>query len=116
MKFLMTYTCNPNAAPMTPEQMAVLVKYTEDSLASGTVIMTGGIVRPTKGTKLRLVDGKLSVTDGPFPETKELIDGYAIINAASHEQAIERAAEFMKIPGEGTCEILRLFEGHEVPR
>jgi len=110
MKFLMTYTGDPKAAPPTPEKMEALGKYTVEKIQSGIVVMTGGIVRPTKGTKVRFAGGKFSVTDGPFPETKELIDGFAIIQAKSVEGAISEAESFMKIAGDGTGEILRIFD------
>ncbi len=110
MKFLMTYESVPNAAPPTPEQMAAIGKYTQEMIASGVVIMTGGLVRPTKGTKISYQAGKFSVTDGPFPETKELIDGFALINADSKEEAIEHARRFMELAGEGRGEILQVFD------
>lgn len=49
MKFLMTYTGDPSAPPPTPETLAAIGKFTAEKLASGTVLMTGGIIRPTKG-------------------------------------------------------------------
>ncbi|MFO0612060.1 MAG: YciI family protein [Polyangiaceae bacterium] len=110
MKFLMTYASKPNAAPPSPEKLAELGKYTAEMIQSGTVLMTGGLVRPTKGTQVKLAGGKFSVTDGPFAETKELIDGFALIKAASKEEAIEHARRFMSIAGEGEGEILQVFE------
>lgn len=93
--------------------MAAIAKYAEDNIKAGVVVMTGGIVRATKGTKVALSGGKFSVTDGPFPETKELIDGFAIVNAPSMQAAIEQAASFMKLAGDGTGEILRIFDSGE---
>lgn len=110
MKFLMTYTGDPKAPPPTPEKFEALGKYTVEKIQSGVVVMTGGIVRPTKGTKVRISGGKFTVTDGPFPETKELIDGFAIIQADSVQAAIAEAESFMKIAGDGTGEILRIFD------
>ena len=110
MKFLMTYTGDPSNPPPTPETFEALGKYTVEKIQSGTVVMTGGIVRPTKGTKVRFAGGKFSVTDGPFPETKELIDGFAIVQAKSVEAAIEEAETFMKVAGDGVGEILRIYD------
>lgn len=111
MKFLMTYAATPNAAPPTPEKMAEIGKYSAEMMASGVVLMTGGLVRPTKGTQVKLSGGKFTVTDGPFAETKELIDGFALIQAASKEEAIEHARRFMTIAGDGDGEILQVFDG-----
>lgn len=117
MKFLLTYEQNPNLPPPSPEKMAAIGAYTQKMIASGTVLMTGGLVRPTKGTKVKCENGKVSVTDGPFAETKELIDGFALVKASSKEEAIRLATEFMQIAGDGTGEILQVFEmGEQSPR
>jgi hypothetical protein len=115
MKFLMTYESEPKAAPPTPEHLAAIGKFTEEMMKSGAVIMTGGLVRPTKGTKVRLSGGKFTVTDGPFPETKELIDGFALVQASSKDEAIELARRFMSLAGEGNGEILQVFDAGDVP-
>lgn len=108
MRFLMTYTQDPNVVT-TPEQMAAIGKFTQEMVESGVVVMTGGLVRPTKGTKVKYSGGKFSVTDGPFAETKELIDGFALIEVGSPQDALEMAERFMRIAGEGSGEILQMF-------
>lgn len=110
MKFLMTYQQNPNVPPPTPEQMMKIGAYTERNIKAGVVKMTGGLVRPTRGIQIRCEGGKVSVTDGPFAETKELIDGFALIEVASREQAVALATEFMQLAGDGTGEILQVFD------
>jgi hypothetical protein len=115
MKFLMTYAANTKTPP-TPEQMAAIGKFTVEMMATGTVLMTGGLVRPTRGTQVKLSDGKYSVTDGPFAETKELIDGFALIQATSKQEAIDLAERFMRLAGEGEGEILQVFDPMEIPR
>jgi hypothetical protein len=47
---------------------------------------------------------------GPFPETKELIDGFALIKAGSKQEAIELGQRFMSIAGEGEAEVLEVFD------
>jgi len=115
MKFLMTYA-GSSKVPPSPEQMAALGKFTEEMIQSGVVLMTGGLQKPTKGTHVRFAEGKLSVTDGPFAETKELIDGFALIKANSKEEAIELAERFMRVAGEGEGEILQVFDAADIPR
>jgi len=115
MKFLMTYASDPKSGPPTPEQMAAIGKFSQEMIKSGVVLMTGGLVRPTKGTQVRLEAGKFTVTDGPFAETKELIDGFALIVAQSKAEAIEHARRFMSVAGEGQGEILQVFDGSEIP-
>jgi hypothetical protein len=110
MKFLMTYFPDPNSPPPTPQKLAELGAYTEKNIRSGVVILTGGLVRPTRGIHVQCEGGKTRVIDGPFAETKELIDGFALVEAASKEEAIRIAAEFMAVAGDGTAEILQVFE------
>jgi hypothetical protein len=110
MKFLMTYAQDPSIPPPTPQKLAELGAFTEKNLKSGLVLMTGGLVRPSRGIQVRCEGGAVSVTDGPFAETKELIDGFALIDVKGKEEAIAVATEFMQIAGDGTGEILRVFD------
>ena len=115
MRFLLTYQQNPNVPPPTPEKMAAIGAYTQKAMAAGIVVMTGGLVRPTKGTQIRCERGTVSVTDGPFAETKELIDGFALVQVKSRAEAIALATEFMQLAGDGTGEILQVFDPGEQP-
>ena len=115
MKFLMTYATNPNSPPPSPEKLQELGKYTLDAMKSGVVLMTGGLVRPSTGTRVRMSAGKFSVTDAPLPEAKELIDGFALVEAKSKEEAIEIARSFMAVAGDGDGEILQVFDPGGVP-
>ncbi len=109
MKFLMTYVQSTKAPP-TPERLAALGKFSQEMAASGVLLMTGGLQRPTKGTQLKLAGGKFTATDGPFAETKELIDGFALVQTKSREEAIELARRFMTVAGDGEGEILQVYE------
>jgi hypothetical protein len=113
MKFLMTYQ-GVDRQP-TPETMAALGKFGEEMSKSGTLLMTGGLVRPSKGTKITYAGGKYTVTDGPFPETKELIDGFALIRVSSQDEALAVAKRFMAIAGEGEGEVLQVFDAADIP-
>jgi hypothetical protein len=110
MKFLMTYAQNPDVPPPTPEQFAAIGAFTERNIRSGVVVMTGGLVRPSRGVQLRCESGKVSITDGPFAETKELIDGFALVEVGSRDEAITLASEFMQLAGDGTGEVLQIFD------
>jgi hypothetical protein len=109
MKFLMTYA-STSKEPPTPEQMAAIGKFTEENIKAGIVLMTGGLQRPTKGTHVRFAGGKFAVTDGPFAETKELIDGFALIKAESRDEAVKIAERFMRLAGDGDGEVLQVFD------
>jgi hypothetical protein len=109
MKFLMTYE-QATKVPATPEKMAAIGAFSQEMSKSGVLLMTGGLQRPTKGTHVKLVGADFTVTDGPFAETKELIDGFALIQVKSKEEAIEVAHRFMSVAGDGHGEILQVFD------
>lgn len=77
--------------PPSPELMAGMAKLTEEGMKAGALLASGGLEPSSKGARLKYVDGKRSVIDGPFTETKELIGGYAVIRAGSQKEAIELA-------------------------
>jgi hypothetical protein len=112
MRFLMIYT-SPNHDP-DPEKMKAIGEYGMEMTKAGVLLDTGGMKLPGKGTRVRQANGKATITDGPYPETKELIAGYAIVQARSHEEAIEHAKRFMSIAGDGESEILRLWAPGEI--
>lgn len=115
MKFLMTYAASPDAPPPTAEKMAAIGAYSERQAKAGVLLMTGGLVRPSRGIHMKCEGGKPSLVDGPFAETKELIDGFALIEAKSREEAIVLCGEFMQLAGDGTAEILQVFDPGAAP-
>jgi hypothetical protein len=103
-------------SPPPAELMQAMGKFVEKSMKDGTLVDTGGLLPSKDGVRVRLAGGKITVTDGPFTETKEIIGGWAIIKADSREQAIRIATEFMELhrkhwPGfEGESEVRPMFE------
>ncbi len=83
--------------PPSPELMAAVGKLCEKMTADATLLDTGGLLPHAKGALIRAAKGKLSVTDGPFIESKEVIGGYAILRANSREEAIKMGQDFMQI-------------------
>jgi len=108
MRFLMTYTAD-DPSPPSPEKAAAIGKFSEEMAKSGALLDTGGILPSSKGARISLARGKFAITDGPFPETKELIVGYAIVQTRSKEEAIEIARRFMTVAGDGQGEIRQLM-------
>ncbi len=103
-------------APPPPALMEAMGKFVEKSFKDGTLVDTGGLLPSKDGVRVRLASGRLSVTDGPFTESKEIIGGWAILKADSREQAMRIATEFMELhrkhwPGfEGESEVRPMFE------
>ena len=100
MRFMMMMKCggsleSGHAPP--PELMQAIAEAAEKGKKDGSLLSTGGLFHPNTGARVRADNGKLNGTDGPFAETKELIGGFAIIEASSREDAIRRGKEFMQI-------------------
>jgi hypothetical protein len=96
--------------------MDAMGKFVEQSRRDGTLVDTGGLLPSKDGARVRLAAGKINVTDGPFSESKEIIGGWAIVNAATKADAIRIATEFMELhrkhwPGfDGECEVRAMFD------
>lgn len=110
----MTYAATDNAPP-TPEKMAAIGKFSQEMAEAGILLMTGGLQRPTKGTHVKLSGDTFTAADGPYAETKELIDGFALIRVDSKKEALAVAERFMKIAGEGVGEVLQVFDAADFP-
>lgn len=113
MRFLSIYKSRETNVPPTPEHMATMETLIEESIKSGELLSTEGCLPSAFGARVRIDNGKVTVTDGPFVETKEVIGGFAILQAKSREQAIEQARKFLNVMGEGECEIRQIFEAGE---
>lgn len=103
MRFMMMVQANEQSEaglPPSPEMMAAMGKHTEEMMKAGVVLETGGLLPTSKGARIHLAGGKVSVYDGPFAEAKEVIGGYAIIRATSKEAAIEHGKRFMALHAE----------------
>ncbi len=96
--------------PPTQENMAQMGEFIGELARSGVLLATDGLLASSKGARIRLSNGKVSVTDGPFTETKELIAGFAIIQVPSKAEAIELAERFLKIAGDGESEIRQMYD------
>jgi hypothetical protein len=99
---------DPEAAkPPTPEMMAEMGKFIQEAIQAGVVVATGAL--NPKGTRLKLANGKFTVTDGPFIELKELLAGFAVLQVKSLDEAVEWSKRFRKIIGDGESEIVQVF-------
>jgi hypothetical protein len=85
--------------------------FVEEQVKKGAFIDGAGLQPLSKATRVRLSGGRITVTDGPFSEAKEVVGGYSLIEAKSHAEAVEIATEFMELhrihwPGfEGESEV-----------
>jgi hypothetical protein len=102
--------------PPTPELLEAMHKLADREIKAGRMLDNGGLTPLAMGAQVRIANGQLSVTDGPFVEAKEVIGGYAVFELPGKEEALASVKEFMQLhkdlmPGwEGVCE-LRTFAG-----
>src|SRR3984893_15683411 len=114
MRFMMIVKSAENSGPPPKELMDAMAKILEEATKAGEMVESGGLASSAKGTRVRLSGGKLTVTDGPFTEAKEVFGGYAVFELKSKKEAIESAVRFMELhkqhwPGwDGETEIRQL--------
>jgi len=110
MKFLSIYKHVERNTPPSPEEMARMGKLIDEAFKAGWLLGTEGCMPSALGARVRREGSKVSVTDGPFTESKEVVGGFAILKANSKEEAIQMAKDFLTCVGEGECELRQLFE------
>lgn len=110
MRFMFIVT-SADQNPPTPELLEAMDKLADQEIKAGRMIDNGGLMPIQLGARVSLKGDKLSVIDGPFVESKEVIGGYAIFDMQSKEEAVASAVSFMQLhkdhmPGwEGVCEV-----------
>jgi hypothetical protein len=110
MRFLSIYKSPETGLPPTQEEMARMGKLVEDGMKSGYLLGVEGCMPSAAGARVRRSNGKLTVTDGPFTESKEVIGGFALLQASSKEEAVELVKQFLHAAGDGECELRQIFE------
>jgi hypothetical protein len=113
MRFLSIYKSRETGVPPSPGHIETMTKLIEEGMKSGWLVATEGCLPTALGARVRLADGKTTVTDGPFSESKEVIGGFAILDAGSKQEAIELVKRFLDVAGDGECEIRQIFEAPE---
>lgn len=97
----------------SPELMQRMGDLIEEMTKAGVLLDTAGLSPTAQGTRVHWEGGKLSVTDGPFTESKEVVGGYAIVQAKDMAEAIEWTKRFLKVHEEHwtvTCEVREIME------
>lgn len=110
MKFLSIYKHAETGVPPSQEEMTKMGKLVEEGMKAGWLVATEGCLPSALGARVRNTSGNLTVIDGPFTEAKELVGGFAILRANSKEEAIQLAKDFLKVVGQGECELRQLYE------
>jgi hypothetical protein len=110
MRYLSIYKTAERATPPSQEEMATMGKLIEEAMKAGWLIATEGCMHSALGARVRRDNEKVTVTDGPFTESKEVVGGFAILQANSKEEAVKLAKEFLDVAQDGECELRQLYE------
>ena len=113
MRFLSIYKTKERSAPPSQEEMATMGKLVEEGFKAGWLVGTEGCLPSKLGARVRSSNGKQTVTDGPFTESKELVAGFAILKVNSKEEAIELTRKFLQVAGDGECELRQVYEADQ---
>lgn len=115
MRF-MTLVKSAESSALPPQAlMDAIAKESEEAAKNGSLVATGGLAPTAMSTRVRLSKGKVTVTDGPFTEAREVIGGYAVLEAKSKQEAVDGAVWLMNLhkehwPGwEGEVEVRQIF-------
>jgi hypothetical protein len=117
MRFFCIYKPDPShiGRMPEPEHLARIGKFIDGMVQSGVLLATEGFQPDAKDARVRLSNGRLTVTDGPFTEAKEVIGGFALLELRSREEAIENAKRFLEVMGGGESEIHQLGDAPNMP-
>src|SRR5262245_8389051 len=95
MRFMTLIKYDENGTPPPQGFLDAIAQFRRAAKAAGAMVGCGGLQPSATGSRLRLSRGKVTVTDGPFTETKELLGGYAIYETHSKQEAIEWMSRFL---------------------
>ena len=104
----------PDVAP-SAEAVAKMMEYNKSLQKAGVLLALDGLFPPSTGARISYMDGKPTVTDGPFAEAKEVIGGYWIIQVRSREEAIEWARR-APMSSRGVIDIRQIAEPGDFPQ
>ena len=97
-------------APPSLELMQRMGVFIDEVMKAGVLVTTDGLTPSSQGKRVRLSGGKVTVIDGPFTESKELVASYALFDVKSMDEAIKWTKRFLEVLGEGECELRPIFD------
>ena len=100
MRFLSMVRINESGQQPSQRLMDEMGKLIDEMTKTGALVSTAGLTNTREGKRLRWNRGALSVTDGPFAESKEVVGGYAILEAPSMTEALEMTKRFLAVHGD----------------
>jgi hypothetical protein len=121
MRFMTLVRHAENSGPPPPKFMEAMAKLSEEAAKGGTMLEAGGLAPTATSNRVRLAKGKVTVIDGPFAETREVVGGFAVFEVESKQEMIDATVKFMELhrehwPGwEGETEVRQVFGPDDCP-
>ena len=97
-------------APPSKELIERMGAFVEEVTKAGVMLSTNGLHPSARGKRVRMSNGKVTVIDGPFTESKELVASYALFQVKSMDEAVYWTKRFLEVLGQGECELRPIFE------
>lgn len=122
MKFMTLVMAAEGQGFPPPSLFEAIGQLEKDARAEGVFVDQGGLLPTATATRVRLSGGKITVTDGPFTEAKEVLGGFAIFNLKSKEEALKWTRRFMDLHKQhwpewvGETQIRQMFEPSDFPQ
>jgi hypothetical protein len=116
MRVMMFVKGDPDPGQLPSEELlAAMGRYNEELAKAGVLLDLGGLHPSAEGVRVEFSGGKTTLVDGPFPETKEIVGGYWILQVKSMEDAAQWAervpvATVAEYQGEAEIELRQIFE------
>jgi hypothetical protein len=110
-RYLCLYkSATPEGIPPTADEQERMGALIGEMVQAGVLLSAEGCLPTRLGFRVRQDNGKVTVTDGPFTETKEVVGGIAIIQVPSKDEAIRWTKKFLSVAGDGESEVRQLYE------
>lgn len=120
MRYIVLLRSTPPAGPAPGELMEAIMRLGAEATQAGALLDTAGLLPSAAGARVELAAGEVTVTDGPFTESKELIS-YALYDVRDRAEAVEWAARFIRLhrdhwaDWEGTADVLKVMGPEDFP-
>jgi hypothetical protein len=122
MRFMMLVKHKEELSGPPPKAlMDAIDKLSAEAAKNKTMVLAGGLAPMAATTRVRLSGGKVTATDGPFSEAKEIVGGFAIFDLKSRQEALESAQQFMDLhrqywpEWEGETEVRQIMGPDDFP-
>ena len=110
MRYLAIINAPESESPPSDREIEQMGKLIDEMARAGVLVTTEGCQHSASGTRVRRAGDRITIKDGPFTEAKEVVGGFAILEVASKDEAIEWTKRFQSGAGDGTCHLLRLYD------